>query len=256
MNKDRYRIGNVFISITDPNDTYKRIVEAAKRKKSGYVCFSNMRTVTIANNDEQYRKIVNNSLLSAPDGMPLVWCGRSWGIKDACRSMGPIAFDRVLSSQNNVKQFLLGDTNETLNKVSEKYTKEYGTNIVGIYSPPFAPIENYNLEEIVQIIKNSGAEIVWTSLRAPKQDILNSKLSKFTENVLFIGVGTAFRYSIGEYGRQAPKFFQKTGLNGFFLLRNTNFFKETKWYVKHTLYLVFFITQILYFRLIGRKYFE
>ena len=85
------------------------------------------------------------------------------------------------------------DTDETLKTISEKYK-----NITGSYSPPFLPLDKYNYKEIAHTINNSNADVVWIALGAPKQDFFAQELQKHLKNKICIGVGAAFRFSLGE----------------------------------------------------------
>ena len=158
------------------------------------------RTVVMANKDDAYHEIMEKSLFNAPDGTPLVWCGKAWGINQIGRACGPYLFDDIIENNEPLfKHFFLGDTEETELKLKEKCEKEYGAKIVGMYSPPFLPLEKYDLKEIADLINRSGANIVWTSIRAPKQDFLNAKLIPYlNDGIVLIGVGAAFRYKLGE----------------------------------------------------------
>ena len=201
---------------------------------------------------------MENSLFNTPDGTPLVWCGHAWGIKQAQRACGPHLFDMLLEDKDPMlKHFLLGDTEETEMKLKEKCEKEYGTQIAGMYSPPFAPIEDYDIEGIAKMINESGANIVWTSLRAPKQDYLNALLAKYVNNgIVLIGVGAAFRYKIGEL-RSPDGILQKLGLAGLmFTRKGTTRMDQFKWYVEHSIHLFKFLSGILLKRLKGVKYYE
>ena len=240
-----YRIGRVRISITNENDAVKFILEHVKGKKGGYICISNMRTVSIANRDDKYQEVMENSLMNTPDGTPLVWCGHWWGLKEVGRACGPHIFSRLLQEKDNdLKHFFLGDTNETLATLKKKVTEEYGTNIAGCYSPPFKPLEEYGIESIAKMINDSGANIVWTSLRAPKQDFLAAMLAPhMNDGVVIVGVGAAFRSEIGQL-RQPDGFLQKIGLAGLlFKRKDSSWWTEFKWYaVQSTLLMKYFIT--------------
>ena len=155
-----------------------------------------------------------------------------------------------------LKHFFLGDTDETLAKLKAKCEKDYGTQVMGMYSPPFAPLEEYDLEGLAKMINESGANIVWTSLRAPKQDYLAAILAPYlNDGIVMVGVGAAFRFILGEY--KAPEgFLQKIGLAGLGAIRNTTVWTEIKWYIKHSIYLSYFLCSIICKRIIGRKYWE
>lgn len=252
-----FKIGRVPIAITNTEDAINRIKDAIRSKKKGYVCVSNMRTVTIANKDSEYLQVMNDSLFNTPDGTPLIWCARAWGIKKAQRACGPHIFRALLQdSEFGFKHFFLGDTDSTLEKLTHKCQTEYSTDNVGSYSPPFKPLEEYDLEGIARMINDSGANLVWTSLRAPKQDILAHMLMPYiNDGIVFVGVGAAFRFELGEY-KQPDGFLQKVGLAGLGAYRGTGIWKEIKWYFKHTFYLCCYLLAILFRRVIGKKYYE
>ena len=114
---DKYRIGKVFISRTTPDDALSRIRQAAAEGRNDYICISNVRTVAYANKkgNEAYRDLMNNAFMCTPDGMPLVWMARLWGLKDVQRTVGPDLFVKMIEDDaNGCMHFLLGDTDETL----------------------------------------------------------------------------------------------------------------------------------------------
>lgn len=257
-NKDFYRIGRVRISVTDEDKAIEYIKNFVKYKQGGYICVSTLRTVVIANKDNEYQKVMENSLMNTPDGTPLVWCGHWWGIKQVQRACGPHIFPRLLKEKDSdLKHFFLGDTDETLETLTKKATAEFGTTVVGTYSPPFAPLEEYDIESIAKLINESGANIVWTSLRAPKQDFLNAMLVPYLNNgIVLIGVGAAFRSVIGGL-RQPDGILQKMGLAGLLFKRaDSSWLKEFKWYIVHSIHLMKYFFKIKYRKFLGKKYFE
>ena len=256
--QDFYRIGRVRISITNNKEVIEMIKDIVSAQIKGYVCISNMRTVVIANSDDSYQKVMENSLFNTPDGTPLVWCGKLWGLKKVQRACGPHIFEEMLKDKDSgLKHFFLGDTEDTLAKLTDKCKNNFKTEVVGAYSPPFKPLEEYNIEEIAKMINDSGANVVWTSLRAPKQDFLGAMLTPYlNEGIVVIGVGAAFRYILGEY-REPKGFMQKIGLAGILFKRaNTSTLERIKWYFKHSFYLAKFSVSILAKRLSGRPYWE
>lgn len=255
---DYYRVGKAPILVTSQADAAKRVKEKIRMGKKGYICISTIRTVVVANRDPKYLEVMEKSLFNTPDGTPLVWCGRAWGIKQAERACGPHLFDDLLEDNDpSLKHFLLGDTEETEMRLKVKCEKEYGTQIVGMYSPPFAPLEEYNIHGIAKMINDSGANIVWTSLRAPKQDYLNAMLAPYVnDGVILIGVGAAFRYKIGEL-KSPDGFLQKIGLAGLlFRRKGSKPLDQIKWYVKHSCHLFKYLLGIFYKRLLGKQYYE
>lgn len=263
MSKDKYvegqeffRVGRVRISVTDEEKAIQTIKEAVHRKQKGYVCVSTLRTVVIANKDDKYQTVMENSFMNTPDGTPLVWCGHWWGLKNVQRACGPHIFPRMLKDKDSeLKHFFLGDTEETLAALKKKATDEYGANVVGSYSPPFKPLEEYDIEGLAKMINDSGATIVWTSLTAPKQDFLDSKLTPLIrDGIVMIGVGAAFRSVIGGL-RQPDGVLQKMGLAGLkFRRKGRSRWKQFQWYLKHSFYLLKYFFEIKWKKMTGKVY--
>ena len=255
---DFFRVGRVRISITNEERAINTIIEAIHNKKKGYVCISTLRTVAVANKDNHYHDVMEKSLMNTPDGTPLVWCGHWWGLKDVQRACGPHIFPRLLKDKDpKLKHFFLGDTDETLASLTKKAKEEFGANVVGSYSPPFKPLEDYDIEGIARMINDSGATIVWTALRAPKQDILNSMITPYlNDGIVMIGVGAAFRSVLGQL-KQPDGLLQKIGLVGLkFKREGVSRLDQIGWYWRHTGYLIKYFFSIVARRISGKKYYE
>jgi len=253
MSARYYHIGRVPIAITSIGKTIALIHETIASGGKGYVCVSNMRTVTLANQDDDYFKVMENSLLNVPDGTPLVWCGKWWGLKDIEQVCGLPLFNNMLTDkEHGFKHYFLGDTKDTLSALGDKVEKTAGATVAGSYSPPFKPLEEYDLKSMAKAINESGANVVWTSLRAPKQDYLGQMLLPLLNNgIVVIGVGAAFRSYLGEY-IMPDGLLHKAGLAGLGMMRNTTVWKEVKWYFKHSLALIGYFFTIKCRKLKGR----
>ncbi len=248
---EKYRIGKVYISRTTPQKTIAAITQAIKEGRNEYICVSNVRTTAHANKkkESEYRDLMNNAFMCTPDGMPLVWMARLWGLGDVQRTVGPDIFTAMLNDKDSgIKHFLLGDTEETLAKMEEKHPEAL---IAGKYSPPFCDLDNYDYAAIAHKINTSGANIVWLSLRAPKQDFFAARLLPHLDKKICIGVGAAFRFSLGQI-KHPPKIIKKLGLTGLFWRKNK--FRLIKWYIQHFYSICCWSTNILYSRLCGKKY--
>lgn len=215
--KNKYRIGKSFIAITNQKDVQQRIVDAVSAKLNTYICVSNVRTVLYANKHPDYEEVMKKSYMNIPDGMPLIWAARLWGIKNAQRTIGPELFDTMLCDpQNGIRHFLLGDTNEILQSIANKYKAEKQSLIAGVFSPPFCKLDEYDYSQYAQLINRSNANIVWISMTAPKQDFFAIRLLPYLENKIVIGVGAAFRISLSNK-KSVPKIVQQLGLTGFYI---------------------------------------
>lgn len=243
-NQNSYRIGKTYISATTPADAQSRIEQAALSGQGGYVCVSNMRTVVYANKHNDYRVVMDNAFMCLPDGTPLVWMAKLWGLGNVQRTTGPDLFLSMLGTpENGIRHFLLGDTEETLSALKSKYSQSL---IVGTYSPAFCEVDEFDYEDIAQRIRESNADVVWIALRAPKQDFFDARLFEYLPDKVLIGVGAAFRFALGEI-KHPSKMVQKMGLTG--LLWRKMSIKNFITYVHFFVMLSIFIVEILFRRI-------
>lgn len=253
MDKTKYKVGKTYISRTNPNDAIVNVTEAALNGQGGYICVSNMRMVQYAGEHPEYNQLMKDSFMNWPDGMPLSWCGKLWGLKDVRCTRGPDIFRQMMErGDKELKHFLLGDTQEVLDQIVGRYGKT--ANIVGVFSPPFAPLEEYDLDAMARMIQESGANVVWTAMTAPKQDFFDQLMAKRLPSVLFIGVGRAFRISVGIV-KDAPEWAQKSGLGGLFISKKKPLARL--WSpIKRSFILLGYFIQIIFRRITGKKYYE
>lgn len=254
MNKDRFRIGGTYISITNPDDVKRRIAQAVKDGINSYICVSNPRTVVYATRHEDYRKVMAQSFMNIPDAEPMPWAAKLWGLKEVKRTMGPMLFnDMLFDKESGIRHFLLGDTDETLAKLKEKYKD---ANIVGMYSPPFCNLDEYDFQQMADMINKCQADLVWISMRAPKQDFFAQRISPLLDHKICIGVGAAFRFSLGEY-KMAPPIIKKLGLMGLYWGKKSKSWPRFIWgYINSTVPYLWYLSIIPFRRMIGKKFFE
>lgn len=242
---DAYYIGKVKVSVTNIDFCIEKII-SNKESAPLYICVGNVRTIVLGNKDEKYRYIVNNSFMNLPDGMPLIWAGKIAGAKAIQRSSGPDLFSELLKEKYNLKHFLLGDTQEVLDRMIVQIHKDYPNTIVaGHYSPPFEPVEKMNISQMAGLIASSNADVIWVALGAPKQDFFSAELVKHCDRGVVIGVGAAFRFLLGEYSHP-PRIFQLLGMEGFFWRFFKNPMKEFLWYCKHIPIYLWLLTKLKY----------
>ena len=79
-----------------------------------------------------------------------------------------------------------------------------------MYSPPFRTLSAQEDQQIVDMINNSGAGVVFVGLGCPKQEKWMAE-HRGRINAVMIGVGAAFDYHAGTIQR-APLWMQHSGL--------------------------------------------
>jgi len=86
---DRVNILGVGVSPVSMKEAVSCLISAAQVGRRGYVCVTSVHGVIESQRDELLRTIHNRSLMTVPDGMPLVWMGRKCGAKRIGRVYGP-----------------------------------------------------------------------------------------------------------------------------------------------------------------------
>lgn len=210
-----FKVDKLTLAAVTKNDVIN-FIKKNIGKENGYICVANTRTAYLSSIDNKYCKIQNDSLITIPDGMPLVWLGKVTGFSNIERTAGPDIFKNFLKYQSkDIKHYLLGDTEDILKRLKHIASSKYKSTIVGTFSPPFLSIEEYDFESIASDINNSKADIVWLALGSPKQDIFASKLVLHTDKKIILNVGAAFRFVLGEYNMPSETI-QKLGLTGIY----------------------------------------
>ena len=212
------KILGVNINVMNMNDVVEYIEDNIQNLKGKYICVSNVHTTVMSYENPQYKDVQNNAILRLPDGKPLSVVQRKRGFKNASRVTGPDLMKVLFEHSNsNLKHYFFGSTDETLSKLEYHLKSNYPKlDICGLYSPPFRKLTPKEDEEIIKKINNSGANILWVGLGAPKQENwMFEHMDKI--NALMIGVGAGFDYHAGNIKR-APKWMQKCSLEWLYRL--------------------------------------
>ncbi|MBN1171452.1 MAG: WecB/TagA/CpsF family glycosyltransferase [Micromonosporaceae bacterium] len=185
-----------------------------------YVCVTGVHGVMESQRDPELKRIHNESGLTTPDGMPMVWAGKKAGATWMSRVYGPDLMLRVLAhaAERGWRCYLYGGNEGVPELLAQRLTERFdGLRIVGTYSPPFRPLTSEEDEAIVERINASGAELVFVGLSTPKQERwMSAQVTRLTANALF-GVGAAFDFHAGLIP-QAPPWMQRHGLEWFYRL--------------------------------------
>jgi N-acetylglucosaminyldiphosphoundecaprenol N-acetyl-beta-D-mannosaminyltransferase len=210
---DRFRIGDILLSRTNLVHALERIDALHREGKFGYLCHMDTRTAYLARHDDSYRAIQNRSLMTFPDGMPLVWFARKQGYFDVGKVSGKDFMDAVfaVSAERGYTHYFYGSTNETIEKLRNNLIRQYpGLVVLGAVSPPFQPLENFDIDGLAGELNALHPTFFWCGLGAPKQERLIALLQPRLERTYCAGVGLAFEYFAGTVKR-APEWMQKRG---------------------------------------------
>ncbi len=217
---ERYFIDKIGISQVNLDTAFQFLERAVANKKAGYVCVTNSRTVYISNHDPAYCAIQNSSLLTVPDGMPLVWIAHNQGLQKVGKTSGKDLMDAIfsVSVEKGYTHYFYGSSQTTLAALEKNILAAYpGLKIKALISPPFQPLENFDIEELAQQVNDAAPTFFWCGLGAPKQERLMALLQPHLHSTISIGVGLAFEYFAGTVKR-APAWMHKNGLEWIYRL--------------------------------------
>ncbi len=195
------------------------VLDHVKELKGSYICFSNVHTTVMAADDAGYRDVLNGSAFTFPDGLPIAARIYEGGFPEAERVAGPDFMEEAfrLSMESGEKHFFYGSTEKTLECLKAEIEKRFPwMNVAGMYSPPFRDLTPEEDAEVIKMINESGADLVWIGLGAPKQEKWMAA-HKDKIDALMLGVGAGFDFHAGTVDR-APKLLQGIGLEWLYRL--------------------------------------
>lgn len=185
-----------------------------------YVCVTSVHGIMTAVADPSFRDVLNGADVATPDGMPLVWALRSFGIASQQRVYGPDLMLAICqqAAQLGHRVYLYGGRPETLVDLQcALETKMPGIELTGSHSPPFRPLTSEEDAAVVQTIRSARPDILFVGISTPKQERWMRDHADRLPGMVMIGVGAAFDFHAGRVP-QAPPWMQRSGLEWLFRL--------------------------------------
>lgn len=207
---------------------------------------ADVHVITRSRHEADFGSVMQKFDLVCPDGMPVLWSINSQlsqeeKLVDRVCGADIMASTIERSYDNKLSHFLLGGSEELLNKLEGKLTERYPkAKIAATYSPPFGEWPEDELERICKKIIESGARFIWVGLGCPKQESWISKNKEELPPGCYFGVGAAFAFHAGEISR-APTLFRKTGMEWFYRLCKEPRRLWKRYFYYNTLFLVSWI---------------
>jgi N-acetylglucosaminyldiphosphoundecaprenol N-acetyl-beta-D-mannosaminyltransferase len=190
------------------------------RRESHYVCVTPAHVVMDCRRDPGLRAVINNSGLTTPDGMSIVWLLKLRGFRNVGRVSGPDLMTAVcrVSETRRWRHFFYGGAPGVAEALAGRLRTGFPKlQIAGSYCPPFRPLSAVEDRDAVDRINASNADIVWMGISSPRQDAwMAEHIGKINAPVM-IGVGAAFDFLSGRK-RRAPRWIQRAGMEWLFRL--------------------------------------
>lgn len=163
-----------------------------------------------AQEDAEFKKIVNGADLVVIDGSGILWAASRCGLKITERVAGVELIERFaeyLAGKKKDSLYLLGAAPGIAEKAGEKLCEKYpGLPLAGTH-------DGYFKEDrpVIDEIRKSGASVVYAALGSPKQEKWVRDFGAEAGIKIGVGVGGSFDVISGEKKR-APEIVQKLRL--------------------------------------------
>lgn len=202
---------NVPVSYLSMQETVNFIQERLQKQEQTFAVTANAEIIMMAQNDSAYLELLKRTDIITPDGAGVVWAAKHLGSPVPERVAGYDLFHQLLqlAAKTQKKVYFFGGKPGIAEQAKAKALELYpGLKIAGCRNGYFQTEEN---ETIINDINNSGAEMLFAALGAPKQEFwLDENKAKLHTNLL-MGIGGSFDVLSGKTTR-APLWMQKAGL--------------------------------------------
>jgi N-acetylglucosaminyldiphosphoundecaprenol N-acetyl-beta-D-mannosaminyltransferase len=209
----RTNILGVGVSVINMEDAIRQCDELIRSNGRGYVCATDVHSVTEAHSDPAFRRILNRSFLTTPDGMPLVWIGRLRGHTKMRRVYGPDLLLEMcqFSVPRGYRHFFYGGKPGIADQLSDRLTALFpGLRVAGTYTPPFRHLTAVDEEQLTALVERTKPDVFWVGLGSPKQERFMAQYCGKLECRLMVGVGAAFDFHSGAL-KEAPRWMRNSG---------------------------------------------
>jgi len=183
-----------------------------------FISVTGMHGVMEAQQNAEFKRILNSSDLVVPDGMSLVWVGRWRGFDLRRRVYGPELMQTFLRQTGpRYRHFFYGGAPGVAARLAEVVGRDFGARVVGTYCPPFRPLTADEDREIEAMVAAAQPDVLWVGLSTPKQERWMHDHRERLPVPVMVGVGAGFDFTAGT-ARQAPSWMRERGLEWFFRL--------------------------------------
>lgn len=202
------------VSTLSLEETAERICSTAGTIAAQTVFTLNLDHVVKMRKDPVFRAAYMRAGLITADGFPIVLAGRLQG-----KFIGRVAGSDLIApicaeaARSGKSIFLFGSGSEVLTGASRRLCERNpGLTVAGILAPPqgFAPTSD-DARRGIETIANSGADLCFVALGAPKQELFADFAKQVLPNVTFVCIGGGLDFMTGAQIR-APEWMQQFGL--------------------------------------------
>jgi len=195
-------------------ETLGQIDRLIAERKAAYLVTANLDFAAQASEDVELQRILVEAEMVLCDGTPLVWASRLTGKPLRERVAGSDLVPRLAAHAANKghRIFLLGGELSSLKGAAEHLQRDFpALPTVHYYSPPFAPLHEFDNQRIVEEIRKANPDILLVAFGCPKQEKWIYMHYRKLGVPCCIGIGATVDFLAGKVSR-APAWVAQTGL--------------------------------------------
>src|SRR4051812_16727152 len=170
---ERVNVLGVGVSVLNLERARSVIADAIARGRKGYITVTGVHGVSEAQDDPEFRRILNGAFLCTPDGMPMVWMGKLAGKKEMDRVYGPDLMELICETGVKVgwKHFFYGGAPGVGEELKTRLGKRFpGMKVVGTFTPPFRALNAGEEDALAAQVATTKPDLFWVGLSTPKQE--------------------------------------------------------------------------------------
>ena len=219
MQYTRENILGVEVSAIHMQQAIQQIIAWVEQHVSAYVCVTPAHAVMDCVANPEIKRIYNQSGMTTPDGMAIVWLLKLAGHKQVSRVYGPDLLQTLCgkSIAKPLRHYFLGGAPGVAAEMVKRLKENNpALQVAGIDAPPFRELSPAEEEQMIDKIQQSAPDILWVGLGSPRQEQwMAAQTSRM--NMVMIGVGAAFDFLSGNKP-QAPRWVRRMGMEWFYRL--------------------------------------
>jgi N-acetylglucosaminyldiphosphoundecaprenol N-acetyl-beta-D-mannosaminyltransferase len=198
-------------------ETLALIDQFVREKTPRQICTVNTEFIMAAQQDSEFRRILNRSALNLPDSIGVVWAARRLGHPLRERVAGSDLVDLIADRAQTTgwRLFLLGAAEGVAEQAAIVLRERYPqANIAGTYA---GSPRSEDEAGIAARIRASEADLLFVAYGAPRQDKWIDRNIERTGVAVAIGIGGSLDFVAGAQKR-APRWMQSLGLEWLYRL--------------------------------------
>ena len=220
-------VGIDAVNMRDCLELFDEIVEKARRGERTLSLSSGLTTrlpamttamgvagIVESRRRQALQRILNESVLNTPDGMPLVWLGRLFGFRRIERVYGPDLLRDACAYgvERRWRHYFWGAAPGIVEKLKETLEARHPEiEIAGICCPPFRPLTPEEEDALVEEVNGLDVDVFWIGISTPKQLYFMDHIRDRLKCGILCPVGYAFDVNAG-VEKDAPDWIKYAGL--------------------------------------------